>query len=133
MPPPDLHNIYEGKLDAWQLNEPVDDFLQRLPPLTTNLSIGPWIWVANPYPEGRDRSGCAHVQDELVPRGMNLLQQSLQERYNIRAKNSQNTKGTIAHLLNLEGESLKKQLAKLAEETNVVSGKVRGPMSGSML
>lgn len=125
MPPPDLHNIYQGQVDAWQLHETVDDFIQRLPPRSTSVALCPWIWVANPFPDGRDRSGRPMVQDELIPRGRALLQQSLQERNNIRNRNPQEFKGTVTRFLNQESDSLKQRLTRLAEETNVLSGKVR--------
>lgn len=128
MPPPDLHNIYEGKPDSWQLNEPVKDFLQRLPPLTTSVSVCPWIWVANPYPDGRDTSGRAKVQQEFVPRGLELLEQSLQERENIRKKNKQTATSKVTKLLNEEADWLKCRIATLAGETNVLSGKVRNQL-----
>jgi hypothetical protein len=125
MSPPDLHNIYEGRQDSWQLNEPVEGFLQRLPPLTTSVSVCPWIWVANPYPDGRDTSGRATVQQEFIPRGLQLLQESLQERENIRKNYSQTATARVIELLNEETEWLKCRIATLAGETNVLSGKVR--------
>jgi small nuclear ribonucleoprotein (snRNP)-like protein len=124
MPPPDLHNIYEGKFDSYQLHESIDEFIQRLPPLTTTVDLCPWIWVANAHPEGRDRSGRAKVQDALVPKGLELLNQSLQKRTEIRTKNSQKVKGSITRMLNQESESLKNSIAQLAAESNVLSGKV---------
>ncbi|KAL1844110.1 hypothetical protein VTJ49DRAFT_4962 [Mycothermus thermophilus] len=52
-PPEDLsqlYNPYASLPSAWQLGEPVSDFLQRLPPATTDYRPGlDWIWVANPY------------------------------------------------------------------------------------
>jgi hypothetical protein len=123
MSPPDLHNIYEGQYEAWQLNESVDDFLKRLPPRTTSLSVGPWIWVANPFPEAREASGRrAKIQEELIPRGQELLIAAKQERDYIRKANAQKT--TVNHLLNQESEKLKERLSKLAEEANVLTGKV---------
>ncbi|KAH6649651.1 hypothetical protein F5144DRAFT_616753 [Chaetomium tenue] len=45
-----LHNLYEGLPGAWQLSEPIENFLSRLPPSTTDLRPGlDWIHVANPY------------------------------------------------------------------------------------
>lgn len=52
-----LHNCYKGLSGAWQLDEPIDSFLARLPPATTDWQPGlDWIWVANPHvaPGGPD-------------------------------------------------------------------------------
>ncbi|MCJ1437210.1 hypothetical protein MMC27_006596 [Xylographa pallens] len=55
--PTTLYNRYEGEISARQLDEPVSAFLERLPPLTTQLSsIGPWIFIANPYSTARPTS-----------------------------------------------------------------------------
>ena len=119
--PPDLHNIYEGQLDAWQLNESVDDFIQRLPPRATSLSIGPWIWVANPYTEGRANSGRSDI---LISRGTELLRRALQARSMICKENSQKSQAVVMRLLNQESENLKVQIGALAADTNVLAGKV---------
>ncbi|KAI2627518.1 DUF1917-domain-containing protein [Hypoxylon sp. NC1633] len=45
-----LHNPYAGVEYAWQLTETIEDFLERVPPATTNgTSENPWIWICNPY------------------------------------------------------------------------------------
>jgi hypothetical protein len=121
----DLHNVYQGKPDAWQLGESVGDFLRRLPPLSTPKSFCPWIWVANPHPDGRDRSRRSHVSSEFIPRGKQLLQQALVERENIRRANAQEPRGKVNRLLNQESESLNRRITQPAEEKNVLSGKVR--------
>lgn len=47
---PKLHNPYEGQVSAKQLNEAMSDFLARLPPATTDVTLNiPWIYVANPF------------------------------------------------------------------------------------
>ncbi|MCJ1388975.1 hypothetical protein MMC18_001827 [Xylographa bjoerkii] len=52
-----LYNRYEGELYARQLDEPVSTFLERLPPLTMQLSsIGPWIFIANFHSTARPTS-----------------------------------------------------------------------------
>ena len=48
--PQALYNLYEGKIYARQLDQPVSTFLELLPPRTTQRShIGEWIYIANPY------------------------------------------------------------------------------------
>ncbi|KAK3989673.1 hypothetical protein QBC44DRAFT_395696 [Cladorrhinum sp. PSN332] len=46
-----LHNRYSHLPQcAWQLTEPIDAFLARLPPATTDRAPGlEWIFIANPY------------------------------------------------------------------------------------
>jgi hypothetical protein len=45
-----LHNPYAGVSYAWQLTEPLDEFLSRLPPATTDQTPGlPWIFICNPF------------------------------------------------------------------------------------
>ncbi|UNI17364.1 hypothetical protein JDV02_003710 [Purpureocillium takamizusanense] len=57
--PSRFHNPYAGVPYAWQLTETVDDFLARLPPLTTEQSGQvPWIFICNPYiPREEKRNG----------------------------------------------------------------------------
>lgn len=46
---PELHNPYAGVSYAWQLFETVEDFLNRLPPATTEATPErPWIYICNP-------------------------------------------------------------------------------------
>jgi hypothetical protein len=123
-PPPDSHNIYQGRLDAWQLNETVDGFLERLPPLTTSASLCPWIWVANPYPCRPGKTACPQDHAKFIPNGLRLLQESLRQRDKIRNESSHKGKETVSRLLNQEAESLKQRIVSLAEQTNVLSGKV---------
>lgn len=48
-----LHNPYAGVPYAWQLTESVDDFLTRLPPVTTDQTLEtPWIYICSPYLPG---------------------------------------------------------------------------------
>ncbi|TAQ87203.1 hypothetical protein B7494_g4444 [Chlorociboria aeruginascens] len=45
-----LYNPYRGLKSGRQIEETVEEFLQRLPPATTPQSVElPWIYIANPY------------------------------------------------------------------------------------
>ncbi|KAF4911583.1 UPF0696 protein C11orf68-like protein [Colletotrichum viniferum] len=45
-----LHNPYAGVPYAWQLTETLSDFLNRLPPETTEGTADvPWIFICNPF------------------------------------------------------------------------------------
>ncbi|KAF2108703.1 hypothetical protein BDV96DRAFT_670716 [Lophiotrema nucula] len=117
-----LHNIHEGEPNAWQLGESVEDFVRRIPPVSTPGWDYAWIWCANPHPDGQVTSGPSR-HDILQTRGLGLLQQSVKERQNIQSQNSQKAKGYVSKLLNQEAESLKQRLGQLAVETNVLTGK----------
>ncbi|MCJ1285072.1 hypothetical protein MMC26_004410 [Xylographa opegraphella] len=55
--PATLYNRYEGQIFARQLDETVSDFLERLPPLSSQRShVGDWIFIANPYSTARPTS-----------------------------------------------------------------------------
>jgi hypothetical protein len=48
--PSQLHNPYQGVPYAWQLSETIENFLERLPPATTDCTEDvPWIFICNPY------------------------------------------------------------------------------------
>ncbi|KAF2007820.1 DUF1917-domain-containing protein [Amniculicola lignicola CBS 123094] len=122
MPPPDLFNPLQGRPDAWQLEETVDDFIKRLPPLTTSASVVEWIWVSNPHRSAQIQSGPMHVAD-LVRRGSQLLKHSLEDREDVQAQSFQKAQGTVMRMLHQAGEDLKTRLNELAAQTNVISGK----------
>ncbi|EQB51365.1 hypothetical protein CGLO_09098 [Colletotrichum gloeosporioides Cg-14] len=51
-----LHNPYVGVPYAWQLTETVSDFLNRLPPETTEGTAEvPWIFICNPFIPRKNR------------------------------------------------------------------------------
>ncbi|OTA99492.1 hypothetical protein M426DRAFT_325088 [Hypoxylon sp. CI-4A] len=57
-----LHNPYAGMEYAWQLTETIEDFLERVPPASTDETPeNPWIWVCNPY-INRKKKGSADNQ-----------------------------------------------------------------------
>jgi hypothetical protein len=45
MPPPDLINPSEGRMDSWQLGESAEAFVKRLSPLAPSSLQYEWIWV----------------------------------------------------------------------------------------
>lgn len=120
--PVKLHNPLEGQKAARQLSETVAEFTKRLPPITTRLEdVGHWIWIANPYPNGREVAGNA---DLLVEGGMQLLEQYKTKREEIERTNLGKAKGTITRKLGLERELLKEQIVRLANACKLTSGKV---------
>ncbi|KAI4609952.1 hypothetical protein J4E83_008517 [Alternaria metachromatica] len=118
----ELFNPLEGQDDAWQLGEPVDDFVRRLPPYTTSISTCPWIWAANPYRNPRDKSPSPRVQD-FTSRGTELLQQSLQTRRDIQKEGAKGPRGMVTKQLLQESKALQERISDLAKDTHVLSGK----------
>ncbi|TEY42349.1 hypothetical protein BOTCAL_0393g00080 [Botryotinia calthae] len=60
-----LYNPYAGQVCAWQLDESIESFLQRIPPRTTEVTPStPWIFVTNPFRKAP--KGIA-VNDEAPP------------------------------------------------------------------
>lgn len=67
---PKLHNPYEGQVSAKQLNETMSEFLARLPPATTDVTLNiPWIYVANPF---IPREGGGGVEEAPAESGAQL-------------------------------------------------------------
>lgn len=119
----ELFNPLQGRPDAWQLGESVDEFVRRLPPVTTSVFTCPWIWAENPHRNPRDKSSCPRVGD-FTTHGMKLLEQSLDNRREIQKASASQPKGMMTRQLNQESKSLQERIAILAKDTNVISGKV---------
>jgi hypothetical protein len=119
----ELCNPLEGRPDAWQLGESVDEFIKRLPPFTTSIYIYPWIWAHNPHRNPRDKSPSPRVED-FTSRGMWLLKQSLQMRRDIQQEGFRGPKAVMNKHLSEESKALQQRIADLANETHVLSGKV---------
>ncbi len=124
----ELFNPREGCLDSWQLGESIDDFLRRLPPLTTSVMTCPWIWVMNPYRNPRDKRACPS-EENFRERGLNLLEDHLKKLEAIRTQGKYQPKTTTNRLLKEESKLLQDDITKLAAEHNVFSGKVSTSLS----
>ena len=121
-PPQELFNPGQGQENCWQLNESAQDFVRRVPPLTTPCTVScEWIWAHNPYYSVRDASNTA----EFISRGPVLLQQSLQARNGIQAQGAANAKTITSRTLGQESQLLQQRITDLASETEVLTGKVR--------
>ncbi|KAF2821754.1 DUF1917-domain-containing protein [Ophiobolus disseminans] len=121
-PEPILFNPGQGSADAWQLGESVDDFVRRLPPLTTSVFTCPWIWAHNPHSDPHDGS-TSHRADEFRSRGVDLLDHSLQNRQQIQAKNKHGPRAALTKALNQESKELQQRITDLAAECGILSGK----------
>jgi hypothetical protein len=124
-PEPVLFNPGQGSPDAWQLGESPDDFVRRLPPLTTSVSTCSWIWVHNPHFDRRDKEKyMSHRADEFRNRGSELLGQFIQTRQQIRNESLQGPKAKVTRLLGQESKALQQRITDLAVECEILSGKV---------
>ncbi|KAF1919379.1 hypothetical protein BDU57DRAFT_585560 [Ampelomyces quisqualis] len=123
-PEPVLFNPGQGSPDAWQLGESVDEFMKRLPPLTTPVFTCPWIWVHNPHFDARDKNKVtSHRADEFRSRGNDVLDQSLQAREQIQSRGLHGPRGVLTKSLNEESKALQQRITNLAVECGIVSGK----------
>lgn len=114
------HNIFEGEERGKQLDESAVDFLARLPPKTTNLNFGPWLWVANPYVNRRFER-VVRDKDGFIDDGRELLARYDAKRAELERLGK--AKGTIMKMMNKEREELERNLVKTAKEYSVTSGK----------
>lgn len=122
--PPALSNPGEGLPGCWQLGETVEDFVKRLPLISTSTYDYEWIWVHSPYPQVQGKSKVTDVNDFTV-RGRELLARSLQTRKDIEADDQKkNSNNLIARRLNEESRLLQQRITDLAAEANVLVGKV---------
>ena len=113
-------NPYEGDLMAKQLHEKVEDFLMRLPPSTTSVSSGPWIWVANPHLSSqRQRSDVVSFKES----GGKLLEYFRLRRLECEAKYPQQAPAAVTHAMRADRKWLEQSLVKLAQKTKVTTGK----------
>lgn len=120
-PEPVLCNPGQGSSDSWQLGESVDDFVRRVPPLTTTDCA--WIWAHNPRRDPHTGS-MSHDVYEFRNRGKDLLDQSLQARQKIETKGAHGPKAAMNKALNAESKALQQRIADLAVNCGILSGKV---------
>ncbi|CAI6335096.1 unnamed protein product [Periconia digitata] len=80
---------------SWHQSESPEEFVRRVPPLTTTIQQCDWIWVHNPY-----LSNKAMEEARLMRCGQELLKSK-----------------------EITGEDLQEEITDLAVETNVLSGK----------
>ena len=137
--PQEAFNLYERNPKGRQLSENVDDFLKRLPPLSTSTKDhGSWIYCANPYaPKTYENED----QPTLVGKGRQLLEGFTALKAGIEANMAGKSKSVITRQvitpkthpphssLNItwqlapHSKNLARSLLALARETNCTSGK----------
>lgn len=116
-----LYNPYDGLSCARQLDESVEDFLKRLPPLSTSVSHHcPWIFIANPHassrPTDKDQGAFMHGAEEM-------LEQYTKSENDIETSMAGKAKSSITRKLTPIRKALEAELLAKAKEKNFTIGK----------
>ena len=136
-----LYNPYEGKFCGRQLSETVQEFLERLPPATSQVSDTlRWIFIANPYHtvsvQTQENLSQVKLADEapqevgsdwakFVVLGGNLLEELIGLRHEIEKRRTGQAKGTITKAVNLQKETIVKKILDTAVQFRCTTGKVQ--------
>jgi len=106
---------------ARQLKESIEDYLQRLPPLTTPaLKNDPWIRIANPHSAKRP------LQEDLAgltAAGERILSDFIARKAEIETEMAGRPKSNLARKLTEERKAVEEALLATAIENNCTSGK----------
>ena len=116
---PELYNPYEGDEMAKQRHEPLLDFLNRLKPSITPLSLGPWIWIVYPHAKRCGKSDIAGFKQE----GHRLLENFASQRRSLQARNPEKHAGAITRMMRAARDLLEEDIVKLARAKNLMNGK----------
>lgn len=123
------HNAYEGVASARQLDETVGQFLARLPPATTRVTLNcPWIYIWNPsVPSDRktpdqadgDAVGGGDMTDDFITRAQKRL-----DKYKVFVEENRTKAGRISAKIKEEGKKFTGDILQLAGQLGVTEGKV---------
>ena len=135
-----LYNPYEGQFCGRQLGESVQEFLERLPPATSQASeILPWIFIANPFRKAptstqgdssKGKLAAEAPEDEdsdwaqFVVLGGKLLEELTSLKHEIEKKKAGQAKGTITKAVNVQKEMIVQKILGTAVDLHCTSGKV---------
>lgn len=126
-----LYNPFQGQDCARQLEESLEEFLERLPPSSSVISAElSWIYCANPYVPRRDQEEC---EDNAVfgppERFRNICEALLEDLEKQMVKMKIDMAGKPANMLtravNKERSEIVEQIRQNAIDLNVKTGKVR--------
>jgi hypothetical protein len=130
-----LWNPFQGQHCGRQLEESLEEFLERLPPRTSVVSAElPWIYCANPYVR-RDRIEC---EDNIIfgsPKRFQSLCEALLEDLEeqmVRLKSDMDGKPAehLTRAINRERLKVVEQIHQNAIDLDVKTGKVRDSSTG---
>ena len=135
-----LFNPYEGEFCGRQLDETVEEFLERLPPATTPVSgLIPWIYIANPYRKARKAPKVGKSLEDLnaegppaddsdwvqfVVLGGKLLDGLVNIKHDIEKKKVGAAKSVVTKAVNVQRDMIVKKLLDTAVDCHCTSGKV---------
>lgn len=123
---PKLYYPYDGDPSTYQSTETLAEFSQRLKPSTcSELMIGPWIWVHNPYvvPGSKNDGAGAMDREALMVSGKSLLNDFSAMKERVAKDNSGKAKGTITRKANVHLPKLREDLCEVAKNANCFTGK----------
>ena len=119
--PVPVNNMYEASPSGRHLSEPVSEFLSRLPPCSTPISLhGPWIYIADPRyhdnPTSEDLAGFRQI-------GHRLLDEYTAKKEKVENSMAGKPKGTITKKLTPDRKKLETDIYAAAREKGIKSGK----------
>lgn len=124
-----IHNGYEGVASARQLDETVGQFLARLPPATTRVTLNcPWIYTWNPSVPSDpktpgqgdgDAVGGGEMTDDFITRAQERL-----DHYEEFVERNRTKTGRISAKIKVESENFTGDILKLPGQLAVTEGKV---------
>jgi hypothetical protein len=118
-----LTNPYEDRAGARQLNETVDEFLSRLPVLTSE-SVSPWLWIANfTNGKGFDDAHLSSLYPDFIKKSKLLLQEYLEKKDKVQSDHPHLSTGWITRRLSPDRDKLKDAILKTATECKETCGK----------
>lgn len=128
-----LSDRFQGKWCGRQLSETVDEFLQRLPPASSEQSGElPWIWIANPFIPYHPRDPTKEPEDEeegpdmnsMYIEGLNRLEELEGAIFQIRQRGAGQPAAVIAREISKERDKTVMEIQKMAIRLRCTSGKV---------
>lgn len=132
-----LSDRFKGKWFGHQLVETVNEFLQRLPPATTEGSeeLQWMIWISNPYLPLHELNSTEIPSDEgsktiskvsmLSTQGGIMLNELEKKMLDMRQNLTQQTAATTSRDISTERGKTVANIQKLAVEMKISTGKVR--------
>jgi Domain of unknown function (DUF1917) len=126
--PTKLSNPYEGDPAGRQLNETVDEFLERMP-VQDHEPVGPWLWISN-FQAPR---GTTHDEVGFIKKGRLLLDCYMSKRAALESEDPDIAPATVTLRLRSDRLALQSNILQLAAERGVVTGKVTAPNLSSLL
>lgn len=116
---------FQGRKDAWQQNETIDNFLERLPVADPSTAgVGPWLWVSSPTISRSHQPRRQQADpDSFIELGTNLKVAFMRQRSKVEAENPGKAAASITRKLGPYRDQLEEDLLFAAVKTSTVCGK----------